>query len=343
MKRIHCTPDDLMRIRIGPPLGAIGETILASRIVQRRDAVVFDGWRRQVLGAIPENFGVLADIVPPIGGHFLDLITPTRNAQPRSMAAGIEALHLASRDEIRNEVECLIRYRAENGVQPLPTWTSELSDRDGSARRDFAAAAEAFHSVAFAGRWAHIQSYLDSAAEQLARTLATEGVERMLAALRPFVRWHAPVLEISTNAHRHDEYLDGRGLVIVPSLFACPEPVLLMSTVDTDAPHTLIVPVVHRIGDFAAAWGPRPINEALIGLLGRTRAAALQEIAEGCSTTELARQLEISPATASEHASILRAAGLIESRRYRNTMRHEVTPLGAALLDGNLERGIRVA
>ncbi|GAA5085640.1 ArsR/SmtB family transcription factor [Nocardia iowensis] len=340
MKRIFCTPDDLMRIRVGAPLGAIGETMLATRVMQRRNAAGFAGWRSQVRRAMPADFGVLADILPA-DDSFLDLITATRGA--RTMAAGIEALHLASRDELRLEVECVIRRRAGKGQRPLPAWTAELSDRDGTARRTVAAAAESFHSVAFAGRWAHIQSYLEVAAERMARTIATEGVERLFAGLHPYVRWRAPVLEVHRQTNCHDEHLDGRGLVIIPSLFAWPEPITLHSVVDQDAPMTVIVPVLRDIADFAAVWGPRETNEALTALLGRTRAAALQVISEGCSTTELARQLGVSPATASEHASILREAGLVDSWRHRNAMRHEVTTLGAALLDGNLGSSARIA
>jgi DNA-binding MarR family transcriptional regulator len=72
----------------------------------------------------------------------------------------------------------------------------------------------------------------------------------------------------------------------------------------------------------------------LAGLLGRGRAAALEAIAlaRGCSTTELARALSCSAASASQHASVLRAAGLIVTRRTGGSVRHTVTPLGRALL-----------
>lgn len=340
MKRIIFTPEDLIRIRIGAPLGALGETMLATRALQRSNVAVYAGWRQQVSAAIPADFGRIAEIFPA-DENFLDLITPTRGA--RTMSGGIEALHLASRVELRNEVETVVRRRAIGGESPLPTWTAELFERDSGTRQSVASAVEAFHSVAFAGRWTHIQTYLEVAAERMARTMAAEGVERLLSGLMPHARWRAPVLEVLRAKHCHDEHLGGRGLLIVPSLFAWPEPITLHSTVDEAAPMMLVVPVLRDIGDFAAAWGPRGTNEALTALLGRTRAAALQVIAEGCSTTELARSLGVSPATASEHASILREAGLIESWRHRNAMRHELTTLGVALLEGDLGSNARIA
>jgi DNA-binding transcriptional ArsR family regulator len=72
------------------------------------------------------------------------------------------------------------------------------------------------------------------------------------------------------------------------------------------------------------------------GLLGDTRARALGEIAgAACTTTELARRVGVSPATASHHASVLREAGLITSRRYGSTVLHRITARGAALLGGD--------
>ncbi|MBF6065301.1 helix-turn-helix transcriptional regulator [Nocardia terpenica] len=339
MKRIHFTPDDLMRVRVGASLGAFGETVLAARMFQHTDAALFDGWRRQVCAGIPDDFGLLAELLPP-DSCFVDLITPVRST--RSLPEGVEALRLASRDELRREVDEALNRRIRQGARVIPEWAVKLSDRDGGTLREVVTAVETFHSVAFAGRWVHVQTHLDLAYERMARTLATEGVERLLAELPG--RWRAPVLDIPIRYSSGDLHLGGRGLVVVPSLFAWPDPVLLKSTVDADASPQLVVPVLRQPSDLVAAWGPRPGGEALVALLGRTRAAALEAIAAGCTTTELARRLGISPATASEHASILRRAGLVDSRRYRNTMQHEVTTLGAALLDGEPDRrGVRIA
>lgn len=67
-------------------------------------------------------------------------------------------------------------------------------------------------------------------------------------------------------------------------------------------------------------------------LLGRTRAAVLEAIVDGGTTTALAERLGISLASVSEHATVLRTAGLIVSLRVRNHVHHNITPLGADLL-----------
>jgi DNA-binding transcriptional ArsR family regulator len=75
-------------------------------------------------------------------------------------------------------------------------------------------------------------------------------------------------------------------------------------------------------------------QSGLAGLLGPTRAAVLAALAGGSTTGEVARRLRISPAGASQHATVLRRAGLILSTRRGNNVLHTLTPLGTALLDG---------
>jgi DNA-binding transcriptional ArsR family regulator len=60
-------------------------------------------------------------------------------------------------------------------------------------------------------------------------------------------------------------------------------------------------------------------RRSLNALPGRTRAAALATIARGCTTSELAVKVGTSAASASEHATVLREAGLIETRRQHRT------------------------
>lgn len=96
----------------------------------------------------------------------------------------------------------------------------------------------------------------------------------------------------------------------------------------------LLAPICERPSPAALHAGGEPAA-GLTALLGRTRAKALRANAVGCTTTELARALGVAPATASEHATVLRNARLISTRRHRNAVLHTLTPLGAALLDAN--------
>jgi DNA-binding transcriptional ArsR family regulator len=73
-------------------------------------------------------------------------------------------------------------------------------------------------------------------------------------------------------------------------------------------------------------------NDSLAALLGLTRAAVLRALRKPHGTADLAYTVGISPASASEHAKVLRDAYLIETRREGRSVRHSLTPLGRTML-----------
>jgi DNA-binding transcriptional ArsR family regulator len=77
-----------------------------------------------------------------------------------------------------------------------------------------------------------------------------------------------------------------------------------------------------------------PQSDALARLLGRTRAALLESLAEPASTHTLARRHGLAPSTVSEHLSALRDARLVTSRRQRHAVMYQQTRLGMALASG---------
>ena len=122
-----------------------------------------------------------------------------------------------------------------------------------------------------------------------------------------------------------DMDLGGRGIALVPSVFIGKDPCLYENPNDDDDVPRLMLPVADS--GYAHLWdGPR--SAALAALVGRNRAVVLASIADGCTTTELARRAGISLAAASQHAAVLRGSGLIASRRQGSAVLHVLTPLG---------------
>ena len=74
------------------------------------------------------------------------------------------------------------------------------------------------------------------------------------------------------------------------------------------------------------------LGRGLAALLGPTRAAVLRALAAPRGTVELAAAVGISPASASEHAKVLRDAHLIETRREGRAVRHSLTAVGRTIL-----------
>jgi DNA-binding transcriptional ArsR family regulator len=80
-------------------------------------------------------------------------------------------------------------------------------------------------------------------------------------------------------------------------------------------------------------WAP-PDGDgvALDALLGRTRAAVLRELAAPCSTSELARRLDLTPGAISLHLTVMQRSGLLIRRRAGRSVLYRVSAVGEALL-----------
>lgn len=103
---------------------------------------------------------------------------------------------------------------------------------------------------------------------------------------------------------------------------------------DTGLPPTLVYPArAPERGGVPTGTTREATGVHLARLLGDTRAAVLGSVGGNCTTSELAERAGVSVSSASEHAAVLRRAGLIQSNRERNAVRHMLTPVGLALLE----------
>ncbi len=166
-------------------------------------------------------------------------------------------------------------------------------------------------------------------------------MERLLRELNPRrIIWKPPVLHVTMASGRSgDVYLDGRGLLLIPTLFGSHYPALC----DRAEPQPWITFPIrsdHRLSAEPASVTAAALAEpsqSLTALLGRTRATVMSVIADhpGGTTTQLAEYARISLASASEHATILRNAGLTALLRDGKNARHTATPAGLALLSAS--------
>jgi DNA-binding transcriptional ArsR family regulator len=217
---------------------------------------------------------------------------------------------------------------------PLPDLLPMLEhpNEDSPLRRRTAATLLEFCQAAVLPSWSRARNRLEVERVGRGRIVITKGVEHLLATLHPTVRWQPPVLEVP-DRETTDVYLDGRGLLLCPSAFLVDRPCVILDLEDGSTPPTLIFSLPLTPAAVAILCGaPERGDQALSALVGHTRAAALQALADSCTTGELAQRLNISSAGASQHATVLREAGLIVTCRNRNTVLHSLTPLGIALL-----------
>ncbi|MFC9173858.1 MULTISPECIES: winged helix-turn-helix domain-containing protein [unclassified Streptomyces] len=336
MLRIHVSRLDLSRVRMATRPDAMWETILSfHRLRDRRASTVFGKWRTETRARLNGEAQLLSAVVPP-RGYFPDFLTPSQEgAEPFGLDVGMEALRDTPADRIRRELDLMAagRRRQRGGRGPggpgagriTAALPAALSEGRAEPLARLIGALRSYHDAAVEPYWPHIRASVEADRAVRGRALLDGGADGLLATLPPMIRWRAPVLEADYPVDR-DLYLDGRGLLLQPSFFCRSTPVVYR---DPSLPPVLVYPVTHTGAPEFAEPGPW-----LGRLVGHTRSAVLQSIGNGCTTSELARRAGVSLASASQHASVLREAGLVLTLRHGSSVLHTLTPLGGSLLRG---------
>jgi hypothetical protein len=313
--RVHFTAEDLARVRVAPGPDPLWEILLSLHVLRQRSATpVFGTWRTNVRSTLPDDTRWLMQLAPPVG-YSPDFLTPT--AGSCALDAGIDAILSTPVESLRADLAQL------DCQQRLDPRTHLLASGDTATLDSLGEALRAYHRHALAPIWDEIRAVVDADRAVRARSFLDHGCEGMLAALHPTISWTPPVLSIESRFPHRDVHLRGQGLVLVPSYFCWERPIMLR---DQRHPPVLVYPIARDLHVTSAG------KRSLEALLGRTRAAALAVIAGGCTTTELARRLGISAASASAHATVLRDAGLAVAQRHRNSVLHTASALGVELL-----------
>ena len=319
--RIIFSERDLARVRLADKPHVMSEISFSVRALRRRDVSGYEPWRSCTRSRLTPDMRPLLDLVPG-HGWIPDFLEP-----PGCLPGALNAVRAATTSEVNSDVA---RIGAER--RPPPIVQALAADQDQALER-LAASVVAYYHVAMAPHWRQIAAAFDAARAERARTLTDGGLDLLLATLHPRIRWDPPVLEVVGYRDGERLDLDGQGLLINPGVVALAPRASLYLTSWGYAP-VLLAPIWER-PSLAALDADTVPAAGLAALLGKTRARALRAIAHGCTTTELGRALSVAPTTASEHATILRNARLISTRRQRNAVLHTLTPLGAALLDVN--------
>ncbi|MEU7576266.1 helix-turn-helix domain-containing protein [Streptomyces sp. NPDC041068] len=313
---MHFSGGDLSRTRVADQPDPLWEIVLSMHQLQERAR---QGSGATARCASPRRRQTLRALAPlmPSRGYFPDFLTPA--AASGGLDGGIDAVLSTPRRRLRSELSLLARDNA------LPSWTRSLADGDTGTLRSLGRALHRYHECVLGPVWQDVAARVEADRRHRTGVQCRAGTEAMLHTFRPMLRWRPSVLCAEYPVDR-DVHLGGRGLLLVPSYFCRRTPVALL---DEELPPVLVYPAHPPVQDPTTTPDCR-----LAPLLGHTRAAVLQTLQVPCTTTELAERAGVSLSSASEHAAVLRRAGLIASVRERQWVRHIVTKLGADLLTG---------
>ena len=216
---------------------------------------------------------------------------------------------------------------AAAGRPPWPSLDALAEGRTEPLGR-LIAALRGYHRAAVEPYWPHIQASIEADRAVRGRALLDGGADELLASLPPMIRWRAPVLEADYPVDR-ELHLDGRGLLLQPSFFCRSHPGRLPQLRSSRPSSSTRSPTPPPRSSPSRARAP-----GSAGSSGNTRSTVLQAIGTGCTTSELARRAGVSLASASQHACVLREAGLVRTLRHGSSVLHTLTPLGGSLLRG---------
>ncbi|WP_266395528.1 ArsR/SmtB family transcription factor [Streptomyces canus] len=330
MLRIHFTGADLARVHLAREPDPVWETLLSLHqlTAPRRGLPVFAHWRRTARAGLAAKglagpVRMLSVLAPASAPYWPDFLTP--GASAGGLETAMEELRATPRPRLRRELDRLA------GTRKLPRWAHDLAAGDRTVMEEIATAFRLVHRTVVAPDWAGTAATTEADRALRTRTLRDRGVHGLLDSFRPLMVWRPPVLHVRYPEDR-DLHLGGRGVRLIPSHFCWNMPIGLA---DPALPQVLAYPVAHP-----ATWAPEVTRErraqALATLIGRTRARVLASLATTGTTGEIARRLGISAPSASEHVAALREVALAHSRRVGPHVVHTLTPLGAALLSGDL-------
>jgi len=257
-------------------------------------------------------------------GYSPDFLTPAIDALDLDTA--LETVLGTDKRRLRADIAALATEVA------VPAWVDSVAEGNAATLGRLAEAIRDYHAVALAPHWPEIRAQVRASRTRRAELAVSGGVGHMLGTLHPGARWDGSVLELPYPVDQ-DLRLDGRGLTLVPSYFCWQHPITLA---DPDHQPMLVYPVERSHGWVSGGGDPQPKSrpQSLGALLGRTRAAVLLTIAERphLNTTQLARILGTSPASASQHATVLREAGLVNTHRHNGSAIHTLSSRGTTLL-----------
>ena len=313
MIRFRLGVEDLADTRFA--MSPLDETVLSLRVLREPGLLALHlPWRRCALARLdPDDVRLLTSLV----GRRLalpDYLTPP----PATFAPAFEE-QLAA---VRRTPPEIVRRDMVAALVPEP----EPGDAAAIASRDTVCdLLQRYWNRVIEPVWPQMRLVLEADMTYRARRLAMGGARSLFADMHPNLRWHDGVLSIDQMIGRHEVAASGRGLLLMPSVFAHkPTP-----PVHPEEPPLLSYPS----RGVATLWSPAPSPDAtaLVPLLGAARAALLALLAEPLPTVELARRLKVTPSAVSQHLRVLHAAGLVTRTRDGRHVLYRRSPLGDRL------------
>jgi DNA-binding transcriptional ArsR family regulator len=314
-------PTDLARVRFAH--SPIRELVVSLRVLHDRSRQhMYSEWLSAVRGQLGGLRLELLTALMPTGRYLPSFMMPPATRQWEVLADELDAVAATPADVVRAELEKLCEGRPmpvvlrplyENPAAHLPTIVEEL-------RR--------YWQVAVEPVWQRLRVLIMADLSYRMEQFASGGVAHMLGELHSEISLKDDRLHIDKPHHCQNRLdLTGAGVLLLPCVFSWPT--LIVECCDTGQPSLTYPP--RGIAQFWEESGTEQVDP-LSALLGRTRAVLLATLSLPRTTTQLAEQLDLSPAAVSQHLKILKDTALVSARRRGRIVLYQRTAAATALL-----------
>src|SRR6266516_809619 len=212
--------------------------------------------------------------------------------------------------------------------RPMPAVLWPLHEDPGRHLPEVVEAMNRYWQAAVEPVWQRLQALCMADLSYRMERFGIGGISRVLEDLHPEISFLADQLRIDKPHHCHHRFdLTGTGLLLVPCVFSWPT--LIVGCCGQARPVLIYPPRgVAELCEQSRAEQTDP----LCALVGRTRATLLAMLDLPRTTTQLAEQLDLSPAAVSQHLKILKDTALVTGRRRGRMVLYQRTAAATALM-----------
>ncbi|MET9344438.1 MULTISPECIES: winged helix-turn-helix domain-containing protein [unclassified Nonomuraea] len=321
MIRIEVSPQDIAASRFA--ISPLVETLHATWVLEGRESAGAlqawaARWREPYRRLGQPGLPLVQAISGNLGPANVDFIAPPPTGVSVPFDTELAALRATPLARAHEEIARIPVPRALRAALTGPDVVRLVAD-----------ALEAVWREIILPEWPRFQAVMERDVVWRAGRLATFGWAAALDDLSAQIRWRDGGLDCDLTSDFVKRDLNGRGLLFLPSVFGS----RVGAYLDDAWPYALVYPA-RGVGATQAGAGPR--LERLTRLMGRTRARVLAELATPATTTHLAAVMGLALGTVGEHVGALRGAGLVTGARAGRGVVYARTPLGDALVSGEL-------
>jgi DNA-binding transcriptional ArsR family regulator len=330
MITIPLSTEDLTKVRIAP--SPLWETVASFAVLLHHGRhTVHAPWVARARRVLPgtDLSALLAAMC--VERACPDFLSPPPEASVVTFGEELERLRATPQEVVLEEVEALVQVEKDlfSRLDPAQERLLEiyLKDPEDSLKR-LVDTLRCYHDLAIAPYWQRIQEHLEGDTIRRGQALALGGVEALLTSLHPKVSYGGGAVVLD-KAYEAIIEPAGRGITLVPCVFAWPCVEVLVQP--GYRPTLAYGP--HGVANLWSSSSPAPDGTAIEAALGARRASILRGLLPvPTTTTELAHQLRLSPATVSAHLLRLKAAELVEPHRSGKRVYYRLSCAGESLL-----------